>query len=151
MNKLPTISPEGLELANAYLSFGSLKEAASSLAISPDKAAEILDRREVRSYIDQVYLDLGYRNRFRLGSLLDEIIEKKFEEAQESDMYTSKDLVDLIQLAHKMRMDELKAQQQQTTIKNQTNVQINETPFGQGNYGKLMTKLLGGIDESSNK
>lgn len=148
MNKLPTISPEGLELANAYLSFGSLKEAASSLAISPDKAAEILDRREVRSYIDQVYLDLGYRNRFRLGNLLDEIIEKKFEEAQESDMYTSKDLVDLIQLAHKMRMDELKAQQQQTTIKNQTNVQINETPFGQGNYGKLMDKLLNGETKS---
>ena len=148
MNKLPTISPEGLELANAYLSFGSLKEAASSLAISPDKAAEILDRREVRSYIDQVYLDLGYRNRFRLGTLLDEIIDKKFEEAQESDMYTSKDLVDLIQLAHKMRMDELKAQQQQTTIKNQTNVQINETPFGQGNYGKLMEKLLNGEAKS---
>ena len=145
--KLPTISPEGLELANAYLATGSLKEAASHLAIAPDKAAEILDRREVRSYIDEVYLDLGYRNRFRLGNLLDEIIDKKFEEAQESDMYTSKDLVDLIQLAHKMRMDELKAQQQQTTIKNQTNVQINETPFGQGNYGKLMDKLLNGHGE----
>jgi hypothetical protein len=144
MNKLPTISPEGLELANAYLTFGSLKEAASSLAIAPEKAAEILDRREVRSYIDQVYLDMGYRNRFRLGNLLDEIIDKKFEEAQESDMYTSKDLVDLISLAHKMRQDELKMQQQQTTIKNQTNVQINETPFGQGNYGKLMEKLLNG-------
>jgi hypothetical protein len=144
MNKLPTISPEGLELANAYLSFGSLKEAASALAIAPEKAAEILDRREVRSYIDQVYLDMGYRNRFRLGNLLDEIIDKKFEEAQESDMYTSKDLVDLISLAHKMRQDELKMQQQQTTIKNQTNVQINETPFGQGNYGKLMEKLLNG-------
>lgn len=143
MNKLPTISPEGLELANAYLTYGSLKEAASSLAISPEKAAEILDRREVRSYIDQVYLDLGYRNRFRLANLLDEIIEKKLEEAQESDMYTSKDLVDLISLAHKMRQDELKMQQQQTTIKNQTNVQINETPFGQGNYGALMQKLLG--------
>ena len=28
-------------------------------------------------------------------------------------------------------------------VKNQTNVQINgEMPFGQGNYGKLMEKLL---------
>jgi hypothetical protein len=30
-----------------------------------------------------------------------------------------------------------------SNIKNQTNVQINsELPFGQGNYGKLMEKLL---------
>ena len=30
-----------------------------------------------------------------------------------------------------------------TNVRNQTNVQINEgIPFGQGNYGKLMEKLL---------
>ncbi len=29
-----------------------------------------------------------------------------------------------------------------SNVKNQTNVQINELPFGQGNYGKLMEKLL---------
>ena len=51
-------------------------------------------------------------------------------------------------MAHKMRMDEIKAQAelekaQATNVKNQTNVQINEgLPFGQGNYGKLMDKLL---------
>jgi len=47
-------------------------------------------------------------------------------------------------------MDEIKAQADlekinQTNIKSQTNVQINEgIPFGQGNYGKLMEKLLNG-------
>ena len=52
-------------------------------------------------------------------------------------------------MAHKMRMDEIKAQAElakaeSTGIRNQTNVQINsELPFGQGNYGKLMEKLLG--------
>ena len=51
-------------------------------------------------------------------------------------------------MAHKMRMDEIKAQAelekaQATNVKSQTNVQINEgLPFGQGNYGKLMDKLL---------
>ena len=51
-------------------------------------------------------------------------------------------------MAHKMRMDEMKAQAdlekaQASNIKNQTNVQINgEVPFGQGNYGELMKKLL---------
>ena len=60
----------------------------------------------------------------------------------------NKDLADLLQMAHKMRMDEIKAQAelekaQATNVKSQTNVQINEgLPFGQGNYGKLMDKLL---------
>ena len=29
-----------------------------------------------------------------------------------------------------------------TNIKNQTNIQVNDGGFGQGNYGKLMEKLL---------
>ena len=46
-----------------------------------------------------------------------------------------------------MRMDEIKAMAElekakTSNIKSQTNVQINELPFGQGNYGKLMEKLL---------
>ena len=49
-------------------------------------------------------------------------------------------------MAHKMRMDEIKAQaetEKATAVRTQTNVQINEgIPFGQGNYGKLMDKLL---------
>ena len=34
-------------------------------------------------------------------------IEKKMEEAEESEIYTSKDLADLLQMAHKMRIDEM--------------------------------------------
>jgi hypothetical protein len=81
---------------------------------------------------------------------MDEMIKSKLDEAQETGMYSNKDLADLLQQAHKMRMDEIKAQADlekinQTNIKSQTNVQINEgIPFGQGNYGKLMEKLLNG-------
>ena len=95
---------------------------------------------------------MGYRNKNNIGSLLDEMIASKLEEAQESGVYSSKDLADLLQMAHKMRIDEIKAQTdlakaEGSTIKNQTNVQINESvPFGQGNYGKLMDKLLNGTD-----
>lgn len=136
------ISPEGLELANVYLETGSLRTAADQLHISVEKASEVLGRAEVKRYIDSVYMDMGYRNRFKLASLLDEIIDSKLEEARESEVYSSKDLVDIIALAHKMKMEELKAEQSE--IKHQTNVQINEaSPFGSGNYGALMKKLLG--------
>ena len=141
------ISPEGLEIANAYLQYGSIPTVSTRLGLGEAQISEILNRREVKQYIDTVYLDTGYRNRFKLADTLDTLIEKKMEEAEESEIYTSKGLADLLQMAHKMRMDELKAQAElekakATNIKNQTNVQINDGAFGTGNYGKLMSKLL---------
>ena len=149
-NQLSTrISPEGLEIANAYLELGSIPAVSIRLRIDEGKISEFLAKREVKQYVDQVYLDSGYRNRFKLAEVLDTIIDKKLDEAEESEVYSSKDLADLVALSHKIRIDEMKAQTelekaQAANIKNQTNVQINsaEMPFGQGNYGELMKKLL---------
>ena len=146
--ELTTISPEGLEVANSYLTFGNIRAVVEQLGVQENKVVELLNKREVKKYIDTVYLDMGYRNKNNIAGLLDEMIESKLEEAKESGVYTNKDLADLLQMAHKMRMDEIKAQAelekaQATNVKSQTNVQINEgLPFGQGNYGKLMDKLL---------
>jgi molybdenum cofactor biosynthesis enzyme len=146
--EITTISPEGLEVANSYLQFGNIRGVVEELGVQENKVVEILNKREVKKYIDTVYLDMGYRNKNNIASLLDEMIANKLEEAQVSGVYSSKDLADLLQMAHKMRMDEIKAQTelekaQGTQVKNQTNVQINEgLPFGQGNYGKLMEKLI---------
>jgi molybdenum cofactor biosynthesis enzyme len=146
--EITTISPEGLEVANSYLQFGNIRGVVEQLGVQENKVVEILNKREVKKYIDTVYLDMGYRNKNNIASLLDEMIANKLEEAQVSGVYSSKDLADLLQMAHKMRMDEIKAQTelekaQGTQVKNQTNVQINEgLPFGQGNYGKLMEKLI---------
>ena len=57
-----------------------------------------------------MYLDTGYRNRNNIASLLDNIIASKLEEAEETGIYSKKDLSDLLTIAHKMRMDEIKAQ-----------------------------------------
>ena len=146
--ELTTISPEGLEVANSYLTFGNIRAVVEQLGVAENKVVELLNKREVKKYIDTVYLDMGYRNKNNIASLLDEMIGSKLEEAKESGVYSNKDLADLLQMAHKMRMDEIKAQAelekaQTTNIKTQNNVQINESlPFGQGNYGKLMEKLL---------
>jgi hypothetical protein len=142
------MSPEGLEIANSYLEHGSIPAAATALAITEDTVSEALNKREIKQYIDTVYLDTGYRNRFKLSETLDLLIEKKLEEADETEIYTNKDMADLLALAHKMRMDEMKAQTELEkaklgTIKNQVNIQDNGgLPFGQGNYGLLLKKLL---------
>ena len=148
-NEISTrISPEGLEVANAYLELGNIPAVCARLKIHESEVSETLAKREVKGYIDQVYLDTGYRKRFKLAEALDDLIERKMEEAEESEIYSNKDLADLLGMAHKMRMDEIKAQAdlekaKASNIKSQTNVQINgEVPFGQGNYGELMKKLL---------
>ena len=150
--ELTTISPEGLEVANSYLTFGNIRAVVEQLGVAENKVVELLNKREVKKYIDTVYLDMGYRNKNNIASLLDEMIGSKLEEAKESGVYSNKDLADLLQMAHKMRMDEIKAQAElqkaeATSVKSQTNIQVNDgVPFGQGNYGKLMEKLLKDVD-----
>ncbi len=138
--KLVKMAPENLEVENAYLSTGNAVVKANHLGCTPDQVYEILEKSEVKDYINSVYLDQGYRNRFRLAELLDEVIENKIQEARDSDQFSSKDLVDIIALAHKVSEDHRKTSN--TTNIKQQNVQIN-SPFGEGNYGKLMEKLLG--------
>jgi 16S rRNA G966 N2-methylase RsmD len=141
------IAPEALAVAEKYLSSMNIQETALALQISEEEVTSYLSKREVKRYVDSVFLDVGYRNRFKLAATLDQIIDQKLEELDESEMGSNKDIADLLALAHKMRMDEIKAQTElvkaeQSQIKTQTNVQINETPFGTGNYGELMQKLL---------
>ena len=147
-NEITTkMSPEGLEVANAYLEHGNIPDTALALAVDENTVSDLLSKREVKTYIDNVYLDTGYTNRFKIGNILDKVIKQKLDEAEESEVFTNKDVVDLLQLAHKIRMDELKAQADMekakaSSIKTQNNVQINADGFGTGNYGELMKKLL---------
>lgn len=135
---LTRLSPENFDVANAWLQYGNVKETAEALMIPEHVVVATLKDKQIKAYLDGVYLDLGYRNRQKLGALLDKIIDQKLEEAEETGIYTSKDLVDLITLAHKMRMDEIKAE------KNENSTTVNVANFGEGNYGKLMGRLLEG-------
>ncbi|NDD83902.1 hypothetical protein EBZ38_06455 [bacterium] len=134
-----TILPENLEVANTYLETNSIEETAIRLRIPQERVAEIINKKQVKDYLTQVYLDTGYRNRFTLARVLDELIAQKLQEASDTGFYTKADLLELLQFAHKLRLDEAKIQ----GPTQQTNVQINE--FGQGNYGELMKKLIGPI------
>ena len=84
-NQISTrISPEGLEIANAYLELGNIPAVCARLSIDEAKASEYLAKREVRAYVDQVYLDTGYRNRFKLAETLDTLIDAKLAEAEKN-------------------------------------------------------------------
>lgn len=138
MSTISTISPEGFDVANGYLLYGSIDDTAEQMQIAKHEVVRVLNTPEVKRYIDGVLLDMGYRNKGKLGKLLDKMIDAKVEEAEESGMYTSKDLLELMQFAHKMRMDEIKALKEAGPA---TAVQINNQ-YGDSNMGRLMEKLL---------
>lgn len=139
-SNITRLAPEGFDVANAYLELGTVEEVAKFMQIPQHEVAAVLSRKDVKDYLDGIYLDLGYRNRSKLGSLLDKMIDAKIEEAEETGVYTSKDLFELIGLAHKMRMDELKLNE-----KNPVGTNVNIANFGEGNYGNLMKKLMGDV------
>lgn len=128
------LTPEALDIANAYLTYGSAKETAEQLQVPEYQVVQLLERKDVKDYITGIYLDRGYRNKHKIGEVLDRMIQSKLEEAEESGIYTSKDLLELLKFAHQMRVDEIK--------NDQTGPTVNIANFGQGNYGQLMERLL---------
>ena len=142
------ISPENLDVANTYLQTQSIQQTADILSVSTDMVSQILTRREVRAYIDNVFMDVGFNNRFRMRSAMDALIQKKFQELEEAEVGSGKDIADLLALSHKMSMDVLDRQLQleklkEANLKSQVNVQLND--FGSGSkYNTLLEKLMKG-------
>lgn len=141
------ISPEALEVANVYLQCQDLQETADTLGVPAELITQTLAKREVRSYIDHVFMNIGFNNRFRMRAAMDAVIKKKFQELEESDMGSAKDIADLLALSHKMTMEELDRQikleqLRQSNIKNQVNVQINDGVSDGSKYSQLIDKLL---------
>lgn len=138
------LSPESLEMVQAYLTTMDIDSTAEQLLVDRQDVVEFLNKKEVQRFINTVFLDQGYANQFKLQGLLDKVIASKLEEAEESEIFTSKDLVDLITLQHKMRMDYLdrqyKREVEEQKIQNQTNVQVNS--YGGDNFSRLMDQLL---------
>lgn len=140
------ISPEALEIANCYLKSQKLEEVADQLDIPLDIVAQTLGRREVKAYVDSVFMNLGYNNRFLMREAMDALIKLKFQELNDSQMGSTKDIAELLELSHKMTMAEMDRQIQleklrQSSIKTQVNVQVNDNGGG-NNYNALLDRLM---------
>lgn len=144
------ISPEALMVANCYLGCQNMTTVSQELDMPVEKISEVLDRREVRAYIDRIFFDTGFNSRFKMRGIMDIIIQKKLQELDEAEVGSSKDIADLLALSHKMTMELMdkqiqleKAQQANNKISTQVNMQVNE--FGDGTkYGSLIQRLLEG-------
>jgi hypothetical protein len=143
------ISPEALEVANCYLQLNDARAVAQELDLDPEIVTNLLARREVKTYIDSVFFDSGYNNRFLMRRAMDALIKQKFSELEESQTGSTKDIAELLQMSHKMSMDlldreiQLEKARTATGPQKQVNVQINEGLDG-SKYGQLVQKLISG-------
>ena len=144
------IAPESLEIANCYLQTQDARAVAHELDLPVEVVTDHLGRREVKKYIDQVFFDSGYNNRFLMRRAMDALIKKKFQELEESDTGSSKDIAELLAMSHKMSMDLLDREIQLEKVRagaagpqKQVNVQINEGLDG-SKYSQLVQRLISG-------
>lgn len=138
------IAPESLEIANVYLETGDVNKTAEYLGIGREVVVAVLSKKEVRNFVDTVFLNAGWMSRSKIADALDSIIEKKLKELEEAEIGSSKDIADLLMMAHKMRMEEIEAMRKAGEvpgIKKQVNVQINDG-VGGSNYNSLLQKLV---------
>jgi len=143
------ISPEALEVANCYLQLNDARAVAQELDLDPEVVTSLLAKREVKSYIDSVFFDSGYNNRFLMRRAMDALIKQKFSELEESQTGSTKDIAELLQMSHKMSMDlldrEIQLEKARTSSgpQKQVNVQINEG-LDNSKYSQLVQKLITG-------
>jgi hypothetical protein len=147
------ISPENLEIANCFLELQDSQQVADALDVPVDFVTRVLARSEIKSYVNQVFYEVGFNNRFKMRDLMDTLIKKKLADMSESETGSNKDILDIIALSHKMTMEQmdreialekLRQTNQSAAVKNQVNVQINDGIGDGTKYGALISKLISG-------
>lgn len=146
-NEVIRVSPEGLKVAEAYISNGhDLTKTAEALGMDKADVQVLLNKRETKNYIDQLFMESGFRNRARMADLMDEIISAKLEELADTGMGSSKDILEILLASHKMQMDQMAMQIKLIEAENKLGapgIQINQQINNHGsNYNSLLEKLL---------
>ncbi len=128
----PKLDPVLLSIANDYLDGRDVAQIAEDYGVSEDRVAAVLDKDDVKKYIDNVYVTQGYLNRIRRMKLVNQVIEQKVQDALESGVWSKRDLLDWMK--HLNDLEETAKPKKQSP---QVAIQVN-------NYDKLMKDLFNG-------
>jgi len=126
----PALDPVLLAIANDYLAGKSINDIAEEYAISEDRVTSVIEKKEVKQYVDNVFATQGYLNRAKRINLINAVIEQKVQEAVETGVFSKKDLLDWMK-----HLTEVEATLKPKTSGPSVAVQIN-------NYDKLMKDIL---------
>jgi len=126
----PPLDPVILAIANDYLSGKSIDTIADEYGISTDRVTSVVEKREVKAYVDNVMATQGYLNRVRRIALINSVIDQKVQEAVETGIYSKKDLLDWMK-----HLADVEATLKPVTKGPAVAIQVN-------NYDRLMKDLL---------
>ena len=126
----PPLDPVILAIANDYLSGKSVEQISDEYAVSQDRITSVIEKKEVKSYIDNVFATQGYLNRIKRINLINQVRDQKIQDAVETGIYSKKDLLDWMKHLH-----EVETALKPKSTGPQVAVQIN-------NYDKLMKDLM---------
>jgi len=126
----PPLDPVLLSIANDYLAGKSIDTISDEYGISSDRVTTVIEKREVKQYIDNVYATQGYLNRGKRIALINAVIDQKLQEALETGIYSKKDLLDWMK-----HLADIEATLKPVAKGPAVAVQIN-------NYDRLMKDLL---------
>ena len=90
----PPLDPVVLAIANDYLAGHDISKLSEEYGITEDRVTSVIEKKEVKSYIDSVFATQGYLNRIKRVALINRVIDQKIEEAMETGIYSKKDLLD---------------------------------------------------------
>ena len=99
---VPAIDPIVLSVANEYLSGKPITQIAETFDLSEDRVAAIIEKKEVKSYIDNVFVTQGYLNRVKRLALINSVIDQKMQDAMETGVFSKKDLLDWLKHLHEV-------------------------------------------------
>lgn len=128
----PEVDPKHLILANELLSGKSIPQISEEYGLTSDQVTAVVERGEVKRYIDSVYMSQGYLHRSRRMSIINEVIDEKLAEARETGVFSKRDLLDWLKLLNDMEKD---SRPKQPTTAVQVNNQTN-------NYSTLLNDLF---------
>jgi hypothetical protein len=135
------ITPEGAKIANTYLANAcSLVESSHALDLPTHEISNILQQPLIKNYVNSILREHSYGHMVKIAEKLDQLVEMKWQELEEAEIGSNKDIAELLQLAYKMRYDMSNLLQKDVIPATQKNTQVNV--YGDGNYGKLMQKLI---------
>ena len=127
------LQPEALAFTDTYLTTLDMDSTCQQLGISVQQGQEFKRKKEVKRFIDNVYMETAYYNKLKIQEVLNGIISEKLEEALESGISTKYDLLDVLKMVQSIKESEHKMAQ--APGNKTTNIQ-------QNNYGSNLGNLL---------
>ena len=126
----PPLDPVVLAIANDYLAGHGISKLSEEYGITEDRVTSVIEKKEVKSYIDSVFATQGYLNRIKRVALINRVIHQKIEEAMETGIYSKKDLLDWMK-----HLQEVETGLKPKNTGPAVAIQVN-------NYDKLMKDLM---------